>query len=168
MLLKEYKEEALKELEKKGDISSERACVLLACKPTRDKAIEVGKILSIPEGVIELAVSLIKKFEKRTMISSPSKYAGASLYIASISKREKKVTQADLANVLDVTQLTIRNGMREMESVLNIVNLDAKMNDYRNLQTDQTFFCPKCKHKHFYTSKKGKKCLERNRFFNIK
>ena len=54
---------------------------------------------------------------------SPVAIVGALIYIASLQTREKR-TQAEIANIANVTEVTIRNRYKELKSVLDLENFN--------------------------------------------
>jgi transcription initiation factor TFIIB len=68
-----------------------------------------------------LAVKILREAKRKhiTMGKDPMGIAAAVLYIA-CQLNDKKVTQKDIANAADVTQITIRNRKKELMKKLDI------------------------------------------------
>jgi transcription initiation factor TFIIB len=73
------------------------------------------------------AIRILKKADKENAISgkAPTGVAAAALYIASILTGEER-TQREIANILPITEVTIRNNQKEIVEKLKIDLKEAK------------------------------------------
>jgi transcription initiation factor TFIIB len=86
-----------------------------------DYVTKIAEKAGVPSDVEGLAIKIIKEAEKKhaTMGKDPSGLAAASLYIASKLKKER-ITQSQLAEAADVTEVTVRNRKKDLMKSLNL------------------------------------------------
>jgi transcription initiation factor TFIIB len=72
------------------------------------------------------SIEIIKQAEEQQLTSGrgPTGLAAAALYVASLMTGEKR-TQREIANVVGVTEVTIRNRYKEIITKLNIENIES-------------------------------------------
>jgi len=77
--------------------------------------------LDIDRGVRQQAIAILERAQDEGILSgkSPTGLAGAAIYTASMLC-DKKRTQAEIANVAQVTEVTIRNRYQEQLSVVDL------------------------------------------------
>ncbi len=95
----------------------------LALEPTKPETFiqRFCNELELSGEVIKTAKNIIKKAEDEEIISGkgPTGLAGAAIYIASIKANERR-TQREIAEVADVTEVTVRNRYKELVEKLDI------------------------------------------------
>jgi len=86
-----------------------------------DYVTKIAEKAGVPSDAEGLAIKIIKEAEKKraTMGKDPSGLAAAALYIASKIKKER-ITQSQLAEAADVTEVTIRNRKKDLMKSLNL------------------------------------------------
>src|SRR3972149_135472 len=80
-----------------------------------------SSMLKLSDKVQMRAIKILRKAKERDVISGkgPTGCAAAAIYIASVLEGERK-TQRDVADVVGVTEVTIRNRYKEMAEALDI------------------------------------------------
>ena len=91
-----------------------------------------GSELGVSQKTITEAVKLMKEAEKKEITSGkgPMGIAAAALYIAALLMNEKK-TQREVADVANVTEVTIRNRYKELVEKLK---LESKLKKVKDLE----------------------------------
>jgi len=87
-----------------------------------------ASMLGLKDSTQVLAVKILKKAMKKDVISGkgPCGCAAAAIYIASVLNNERK-TQREIADVVGVTEVTIRNRYKEIAQALGILEkVEAK------------------------------------------
>ncbi|RLI97438.1 MAG: hypothetical protein DRO96_00795, partial [Candidatus Aenigmatarchaeota archaeon] len=80
-----------------------------------------ASMLNLSDRVQVKAINILKKARKKDVISGkgPCGCAAAAIYIASVLEGERR-TQREVADVVGVTEVTIRNRYKEIAEALNI------------------------------------------------
>jgi len=106
-----------------------------------------ASMLNLSDKVQVRAIDILKKARKKDVVSGkgPCGCAAAAIYIASVLQGERR-TQREVADVVGVTEVTIRNRYKEIAEALNIeeeVEKKAKEEEgLRHFITASTFFRP--------------------------
>ncbi|MCW1292578.1 MAG: TFIIB-type zinc ribbon-containing protein [Candidatus Rehaiarchaeum fermentans] len=85
----------------------------------KDYLYKYAAAMKVNSKVLNLALELLQKAESKGILSGkgPSGVAAAILYIACVRNGEK-ITQRDVANKSNITEVTIRNRVKELEDAL--------------------------------------------------
>jgi transcription initiation factor TFIIB len=105
-------------------ITRELVVKLLPSTP-RDYIPKFASELSFSADTQTRAIEILEDAEKKQLTSGrgPTGLAAAALYVASLMTGEKR-TQREIANVVGVTEVTIRNRYKEIVSELDIKDID--------------------------------------------
>ena len=91
----------------------------------KDYVERIGRMLNLPDEIIKKAEEIVEQVKKSgyTVGKDPAGIAGAAIYIASMD--DGKVTQKQIAEVANVTEVTIRSRYKEIMDLLGLKK-DAK------------------------------------------
>ena len=109
------------------------------------------EVLRLKRYIFSKAKELIMKAKEKgiTAGKDPAGLAAATIYIVAVLEGEK-ITQKDVARVAGVTEVTVRNRLREMIKKLNISGIDIKLEKEEPKK-------PEIPEVHFYTESENEK-----------
>jgi transcription initiation factor TFIIB len=96
--------------------------------------------------VEQTAISIVENTREAASGKSPTGFAAAAIYLAGVLSGEEKPTQKELADVADVTEVTVRNRYQEQDEVLDkkldrmLETEDVELSDLAEGEVDITEF----------------------------